>query len=194
MNIVKGTLLCLLVGFISMALSSCSQEPASVKRDTRFFDLAAFIETQSALLDSLQPKVRKKVTIGDTVEEKIVSETNWAKELELFNQADISKPALQTSYEVEEQSAQVRMYKAKANENPNVKYIKATLDSQTGQIVSLEALISRNNYLYRSEKKIWLQCRISPQGRSQITAYRISGKQKLIFNDQVPYQIEAEIL
>ncbi|QHT66692.1 hypothetical protein GXP67_08485 [Rhodocytophaga rosea] len=194
MNIVKWKLSCMLIGFIGSVLFSCGQEPASLKRDTRFFDLAAFIETQSILLDSLQPKVRKKVTIGDTVEEKIVSETNWAKELELFDQADISKPALQTSYEIEEQSEQIRVYKAKANENPNVKYIKTTLDSKTGQIVSLEALISRNNYLYHSEKKIWLQCRISPQGKSQISAYRISGMQKLIFNDQVPYHIEAEIL
>jgi hypothetical protein len=179
---------------MGFGLFGCSEEPGSLKRDTRFFDLAAFIKAQSALLDSLHPKVRKKVTIGNTVEEKIVTETNWTKELELFNQADISKPALQASYEIENESEQVRIYKAKANENPKVKYIKATLDPKTGQIVSLEALISRNNYLYHSEKKIWLQCQISSQGKSQIKAYRISGMQKLIFNDQVPYQIEAEIL
>jgi hypothetical protein len=194
MKVFKMKFAYILMGLIGSVLCGCGNEAASLKRDSRFFDLAAFIETHSSVLDSLHPSVRKKVTIGDTVEEKIVTDTDWNKELELFNQADISKPALQASYEIEEESGQVRVYRAKANENPNVKYIKATLDSKTGQIVSLEALISRNNYLYHSEKKIWLQCRISPQGKSQIIAYGISGMQKLIFNDQVPYQIEAEIL
>lgn len=194
MNIPNRQIVFLLIVYISVALAGCESEPASIKRDSRFFDLSAFIEAQSALLDSLQPRVHKKVTIGDTVEEKIVTETNWAKELELFNQADISKPALQASYQIEEQAGQVRIYKAKANENPKVKYVKAILDSKTGQIISLEALISRNNYLYHSEKKIWLQCTIGSLGKSQIKAYRISGIQKLIFNNQVPYQIEAEIL
>jgi hypothetical protein len=193
MNVFKRKFACIL-GFIGFVLCGCDNDRGSLKRDSRFFDLAAFIETQSSILDSLHPNVRKKVTIGVIMEEKIVTDTDWNKELELFNQADISKPALQASYEIEEESEQVRVYKAKGNENSNVKYIKTTLDSKTGQIISLEALISRNNYLYHSEKKIWLQCRISPQGKSQIIAYGISGMQKLIFNDQVPYQIEAEIL
>lgn len=181
----------LVAGLIS---TGCASEPAGIKKDNRFFDLATFIEGQIVLLDSLHPQVRKKVRIGNTTEEKILPQTNWQKELELFVQVDISKPALQASYLVEEQSDRVRIYKARTDENPSVNYIRAEFDAGSGQILSLEVHISRSNYLYHSEKKIWLQCRINQQGKSQIASYWINGTQKLIFNDQVPYQIEAEIL
>lgn len=177
-----------------LVLAACGNEPADVRKDTRFFDLAHFIEQQVNIMDSLQPQIRKRVKIGENQEEKIITETNWQKELELFVQADISKPAIQVSYQVEEAGDQVRIYKAKEGENPNVKYIKAQFDKASGQIVSLEAHISKSNYLYHSEKKIWLQCRLNSQRKSQVASYRIAGTQKLIFNEQVPYQIEAEVL
>jgi hypothetical protein len=184
-----ASLLCL-----PFLMVSCQNEPANKMQDTRFFDLAVFIKEQITLLDSLDADVTKKVRIGDTYETKTIGNVDWAKELDLFIQADISKPALQASYNIENASNTIRIYKAKNKENPMVKYVKVEFDEPTGQILYIEALISQTNYLYHSQKKISLQCNKNAGNQHRIITYKIDGYQKLIFNDKVPYQIEAQIL
>ncbi len=182
--------LCLLL----LIISGCVDEPVRDQSDNKFVNLSTFIEGQATLLDSLNPKVTKKVLINGKQEQQTLQDINWAKELVLFLQADISKPALQASYQVEEVSTGVRIYKPREEENPDIQYLKVSFEEGTNTIISVEALISRTNYLYHSEKKISLQCRKNTSGHTQIAAYQINGYQKLILGNKVPYQVEARVL
>ena len=186
----------LLIGCISLFfLSGCIDEPV---RDTsgtsKFVNVAGFISNQTALLDSLNPAVEKKVLIGENQEQQTLQNIDWQRELELFIQADISKPALQASFDIEEQDKNIRIFRPREGENPDIDYLKVTFDEKNQQIKALEARISQENYLFESEKMISLQCITNASGQPQISAYQIKGFQKLIFNDKVPYQIEAKIL
>jgi len=162
--------------------------------NSKFVNVARFIEEQTQLLDSVNPPVDKKVLIGQNYEQQTLKDINWKRELEMFMQADISKPAVQAGYELEEQNKIVRIYKPKSGENPDIEYLKISFDEQGQQIQTIEAHISQWNYLYKSEKKISLQCKQNAAGKTQITAYQIKGFQKLLFNEEVPFEIEARVL
>ena len=185
----------LLYGLVCMLFSGCIDEPVRDNSvDTKFVNLARFIQEQTALLDSLNPPVDKKVRVGEKDEQQTLRDINWKKELELFLQADISKPAIQAGFEIEEQSGNVRVFRPRSGENPDIQYLKVSFDEQGRSIQAIEALISQSNYLYKSEKKISFQCKSNRQGQTQITAYQIAGFQQLIFNEQVPYEIQAKVL
>jgi hypothetical protein len=185
----------LLVSFSLFFLSGCIDEPV---RDTsgtsKFVNIASFIDEQTALLDSLNPAVEKKVLIGGKQEHQTLQNIDWQRELELFIQADISKPALQASFDIEEQDKNIRIFRPREGENPDINYLKVTFDEKNQQIKTIEARISQENYLFESEKMISLQCINNVSGQPQISAYQIKGFQKLIFNDKVPYQVEAKVL
>jgi hypothetical protein len=178
-----------------LLLTGCIDEPVrEVAGNSKFVNLAQFIEEQASLLDSLNPAVEKKVLINQAYEQQILHNVNWGRELELFLRADISKPALQASYQIEEQDKQVRIFRPRTGENPDIQYLKISFDEQGQEIKSIEAHISQDNFLYRSEKKINLRCKQNASGQTQIETYQIKGFQKLIFNDQVPYEIQARVL
>lgn len=185
-------MLCCMLFFL---ISGCIDEPVRDATGTsKFVNVAGFIEEQTALLDSLNPAVAKKVLIGDKQEQQTLQNINWQRELELFLQADISKPALQASFDIKEQDKNIRIFKPREGENPDIDLLKVTFDEQSQKIKAIEALISQQNYLFESEKRISLQCIQNASGQTQITAYQIKGFQKLIFNDKVPYEIDAEVL
>jgi hypothetical protein len=189
----KGSLL--FYGLLILLLSGCIDEPVRDASGTsRFVNIAGFIQEQTALLDSLNPPVEKKVLIGEKQEQQTLQQINWQRELELFLQADISKPALQASFEIEEQDKNIRIFRPKVGENPDIDLLKVTFDEKSGRIQAIEALISQENYLFQSEKRISLQCKTNAAGQTQIAAYQIKGFQKLIFNDKVPYTIQAKVL
>jgi hypothetical protein len=178
-----------------LLLGGSIDEPVRDKTgNTQFVNLAQFINQQTIWLDSLNPAVDKKVVIGGESQQKTVQNINWRKELELFLQADISKPALQAAYEIEEVDKRIRIFRPKTNENPNIQYLKIEYEQQTNRIESIEAHISQSNYLYHSERAFRLQCKTTATGQTLITSYWIKGFQKLLFADRVPFEIEARLL
>jgi hypothetical protein len=98
---------------VLLLLTGCIDEPVrDASGNTKFVNLATFIEEQTTLLDSLNPAVDKEVRIGDKSERQTLQNINWQRELELFLQADISKPALQASYNVEDGPGNIRIFQA----------------------------------------------------------------------------------
>jgi hypothetical protein len=180
---------------VLLLLTGCIDEPVrDASSNTKFVNLATFIEEQTALLDSLNPAVDKEVRIGGKYERQTLQNINWQRELDLFLQADISKPALQAAYDIEDGPGNIRIFRPRTGENPNIQYLKVRFGEQGNEIKSIEAHISQSNYLYRSERKFSLQCKQNSSGQTQIAAYQITGFQKLIFNKEVPYEIQASVL
>lgn len=184
---------CLLTYFFLLIFFACSNESVNRLPDNRFVDLTAFVEKQATRLDSANPSVQKRVRMGNDAENKMLQNVNWQEELEVFTQADISKPALRTSYQVTESTKLIRLFTPRTDENPDVQYLRATFDPQSKQLTAIEAHLSRTNYLYWSEKTVAFQCRTNAAGEIQIKAYQIRGFQKLIFNDPVTYEVQAQI-
>jgi hypothetical protein len=165
-------------------LSACSEE-VSENQVKKYFDLKGLIEKQIKTLNTQKPTVEKSIIIADSSENQSVKTIDWAKELELFMQADLNKPAFIQSYQVDSSSMGVK-YTLKETEKLLVKYLNISRKGEDG--ISIEALINNNNYLYATERHLKLSIK-----NSQLIDYQIEGFQKIIFGDKKIFRINGII-
>ena len=78
--------------------ASCIGDGDVVAPDARdaLFDLGAFVAYQDSVLAGRG--IRKTVRVGETVEEKVIGDVDWAAELAAFAGANVNKPALTDAY------------------------------------------------------------------------------------------------
>ena len=174
-------------------LASCETEKNNEDQTKKFFDLKGFIEGQITELNLEKPVVSKSMAIGKERSKLSSKEIDWKKELELFIQADINKPAYKNSYTVNRPDSLTYEYVVKQNEKIPVRYLKIKLDRPGGLPVKIEALLQSQNKLYQSEKKIDLSG-IIKNGKSRTVSYNIDGFQKLITMDKKPFTIQASVM
>jgi outer membrane lipoprotein-sorting protein len=183
-------LLFLLLLFV---LAACSPE-ANQARTGQYFNLASFIEAQISDLDSLHPTVEKTVGSGQAQETRRISAINWTKELDLFLQSDLNKPAYRNSYQVEKKGEQTVIYRSIPGEEVTVKYLKIETDAATGKPRTVEVTMTSENYLYNSEKKLLLHCSPDTQGHWLVRDYQVSGYQQLAFFNKKPFEVKGRVL
>jgi hypothetical protein len=82
-------------------LIACTPEDTKKGARLSFFDLEGYVSQQVQLLQNDQPKAVKSVSLDAQIEEKVLSTLDYRKELELFAQADINKPAWRDKYTVD---------------------------------------------------------------------------------------------
>ncbi len=168
------------------ALLSACNEKVKENQAKKYFDLKGTIEKQIKMLNSQKPTVQKMVIIADSSENQSVTTIDWAKELELFIQADLNKPAFTQSYQVDSSSMGVK-YTLKETEKLPIKYLNINRVGEDG--ISIEAMINNNNYLYETERHLKLSIK-----NNQLTNYQIEGFQKIVFGDKKVFKINGIIM
>jgi hypothetical protein len=86
---------------IALLLPAC--KPA-IKEDgvkIKYFDLKAYFKADSARLSKLNKPILKTVNHNGVIESKEVKIDDWSRELSLFIESDINKPAWRDSYSVQ---------------------------------------------------------------------------------------------
>ena len=151
----------------------------------RYFDLKGLIETQIKTLNTQKPFVQKTILMSEKSESHLVKTIDWAKELELFIQMDLNKPAFIQSYQVDSSSTSVN-YKLKDNEKLPVKYLIISRIGEGG--ISIEALVSNENYLYKTERNLKLSLK-----NNEVYDYQIQGFQKIVFGNKKTFKINGVI-
>ncbi|MEO6499800.1 MAG: hypothetical protein ABIN95_12325 [Mucilaginibacter sp.] len=93
-----------LSGIISVALflPACKPEIKETGATGKYFDLKAYFKADSARLSKLPQPILKTVTHNGVTESKKVRIDNWARELNLFSESDINKPAWRDSYQTQQ--------------------------------------------------------------------------------------------
>ena len=180
------------LAIISISLISCDNPQNNSNQIKRYYDLKGFIASQITQLDKVKPVVFKTMKIGRDQNQLSSKDINWKKELELFIQADINKPAYAQSYLVSRPDSGTFEYNLKPGEDLPVRYLKIKLSVTDGVPVSVRALLRSENKLYQSEKEIDLTCEVK-DNKSRIISYRIEGFQKLATMDKKPFIIEAGV-
>ena len=165
--------------------TSCQSE-STVESTKKYFDLKGLIEKQIKILNTQKPLTQKLVVISDSSESQSVKTINWSKELELFMQADLNKPAFIQSYRVDSSSTSVK-YTLNASEKLPVKYLKISRLGEDG--IAVEALINNNNYLYETERHLKLSVK-----NNNLTNYQIDGFQKIVFGKKKIFKINGTII
>lgn len=171
-----------------LLLAACSQ-PQQAKRTNAYFDLKGFLNGQIAALNAQKPLVSKTALVGEQPETHQTVPVDWARELELFEQADLNKPAYANSYFTEEISKTTTTYRLKSGEDLPVQYLEVIKDENTGQPLKVKATLRTKNYLYESERTLSLTAQ-----NGRLAAYEIDGFQQMFYGDPEPFHLEGRIL
>lgn len=136
--------------------------------------------------------VVKQLMVEGKLNQKQVRDINWERELELFRQADINKPAYRNSYRISTANPLLLQYSLKEGEKLPVRSLTVALDSIHRQPIRIEAVLVTDNPLYQSERHLLLES--GPDGnRHQLKHYRIDGFQQLTFFDRNNFYVEGKL-
>lgn len=167
-------------------------------RKPGYFDVKGFLDQQTAQLSQRQPAVEKQVRLRDgAVETTRVTQTDWSKELQIFYQADINKPALRGAYS-ESVGAPYSNPTGRGQyaytRKPGVDALVESLTINTlggtpkDHLENLTAVVKQDNPLFYSEKKLQLRTR-----NGLLSEYQVTGIQKLVLFDTVRYSVRTRV-
>ncbi|ARK11317.1 hypothetical protein [Fibrivirga algicola] len=178
-----------------LSVTACSTDTAQRTEKPVYFDVAGYVKGQIETLSKQKPGVDKRTQMGDKVERQTTRTVNWSRELELFMQADINKPALRSSYAVARPDSLTYQYTLKPTEkNLTVRSLTVKLDSVTRQPRQIAAVLTTENSLYTSERQIVLESGPRPATNWGVTHYRMQGFQHLIVSDKNTFDVEGTVL
>ena len=170
-----------------MALCACTSPVANQSNDEQedYFDMPNFVAQQLDQLNSKGASVTKRQEVNKKIEEISQDSIDWGKELTLFEEANINKPVLKGSYEVNETTDGTTTYTS-LNEKNKVKVLQVI---KKGEIVAKIAIEwEDNNPIYHSAKALKMDFE-----EGKLITYAIHGYQKMIGNDTLFYNLDAQV-
>jgi len=177
---------------LSLVTFSCENNAAEQQPVNTYFDLKGLIEKQIVYLNERKPKVTKTIMLNGKKEINATAGIDWKKELELFTQADINKPAYKNSYSVTKKNASEFEYLLNSGEDLNVRFLKIKMDTMRKQPYLIQALLKSENKIYKSEKYIELTFS-NKNNEWQPVSYTVKGYQKLLLMDPKSFNVYAKI-
>ena len=186
-------LLLLIIGF-NVSVFTCCTAPQSNKPTGPYYDLKGQVEAQVKLLNQLKAGSNKHAVTGNKTEDISLKSINWEQELELFKEADITKPALSGLYKTDSISQDGRTYvhyTASYSQAP-VRYIKLVLEGKKRTLVRAEAQIKKDNFLTEGSFTISIHLKNTPEGAS-LEHYKAEGWNKVFGSDTTRYSLSGTV-
>ncbi|MCF0057511.1 hypothetical protein [Dyadobacter sp. CY356] len=178
--------------YVLLFLTSCDSAQERESKVMTYYDLKGFIESQVSSLNKEKPEVTKTMRVSGKNETLTSRNMDWKKELELFIQADINKPAYSKSYAITKPDSLTVLYKLKTEESLPVRYLKIEMDKISGTPVVIQALLRSENKLYQSEKNIEMHGSFQG-GKWHLENYIIKGYQKLATMEKKEFDVSAKV-
>ncbi|MFD2572573.1 hypothetical protein ACFSUS_18180 [Spirosoma soli] len=179
--------------FSLLIFSGCTN-PAQQNQPNVYYDVAGFIKRQIAELTAQKPVVTKAVMVNEKRSQQATNDVNWSRELELFSQADINKPALRNSYEIGRPDSLTYKYTLKQSEERlTVRSLLVQLDPTTRQPRRIEAVLQTSNPLYSSERHLLLESGPANGKHWRIAHYKLSGFQQLSYFDKNEFLVDGKV-
>lgn len=177
---------------ILLVISSCSGPPQQ-NQPNSYYDVLGFVKQQISNLSVQKPMVSKAVAVNETRNQQNTRDINWTRELELFTQADINKPALRSSYQIVRPDSLTYQYTLKnSEERLTVRSLRVQVDSVTHQPRRIEAVLQTQNPLYSSERTLLLESGLTG-GQWRVQHYKLAGFQKLPYFDKNKFVVEGRV-
>jgi hypothetical protein len=131
-------------------ISACKPDIKETGDTLQYFDLTGYFKADSARLTRLNPLVLKTVKHNGVAESKKIHINNWGRELSLFSESDINKPAWQDSYTIQNTNNAI-IYTAN---DPELKTREITINKDHGKIKWILILNHTKNILYETSEKL----------------------------------------
>ena len=178
--------------FVLLVVSSCNS-PVQQNQPNVYYDVLGFVRKQVTNMSAQKPMVSKAVAVNETRNQQNTRDINWTRELELFTQADINKPALRSSYQIIRPDSLTYQYKLKnSEERLTVRSLRVQVDSATHQPRRIDAVLQTQNALYSSERTLLLESGLTG-GQWRVQHYKLSGFQKLPYFDKNKFIVEGRV-
>jgi hypothetical protein len=129
---------------------ACKPEIKETGAELKYFDLKEYFKNEALRLTRINAPVNKTVTHNGAGENKNVHIPNWDKELNLFTESDINKPAWKLSYSVQNTPDSV-VYKAKY---PELKTREIIIRKKDGKVTAIVIENDTHNILYSTTEQL----------------------------------------
>ena len=161
--------------------------PKSLYYDTRALLQAA---QKNSATDAL---LKRTVTDDAPEQEALVQHPDWAKELAIFNLADLAKPAWAGMFRVDTapSAAGVKVRYTATSTKPEVRQLTLLLSTK-GVPLAISTQVAASNYLFSSESFAYISFAY-PYGATKpmIDSLAVDGNQKIIFADPFNYHLDG---
>ncbi len=176
--------------FLSCLLLTACTNPAEQNLPPVYYDVAGFMNKQIDDLSARKPAVQKSVSVDNKQSRQTTADINWSRELGLFTQADINKPALRNSYQTERPDSLTYIYTLKPTEERlTVRSLTVQLAEITRKPQRIEAVLQTDNPLYTSERHLFFERKPG----SESIHYTITGFQKLAYATKRDFMVEGRV-
>lgn len=141
---------CLVIGL----LSSCGESEQTTQdlQTEVYFDIKGFFEEEAVRLSRNSNPVHKEITRNrEETESKNITIKDWKKELSLFIESDINKPAWTSSYQVREEGDST-IY---TTSDPNLRTKKIVINMEDEKVAAITISNEVTNQLYTSQEKLY---------------------------------------
>lgn len=177
----------------TLLFSSCDNSAQQTQPNV-YYDVLGFVKHQISDLSAQKPLVSKTVSVNEKRNQQNTNDVNWSRELELFTQADINKPALRSSYQISRPDSLTYQYTLKKSEERlTVRSLMVRFDAVTHQPRLIEAVLQTDNPLYSSERHLLLESSRAGGQSWRVQHYKLSGFQKLSYFDKNEFFVEGQI-
>lgn len=164
------------LGFLMMASACSNPEPGKKTTDKSYFDLKGYFAAEALTLQQQNPLISKTVVLNGSQEEKKLQIADWSKELSIFIDADINKPAWKGEF-THTVTDSLESYTTK---NEKIPVRKVDLHRSGSTIDEISIILHTNNSLYDSADTL-----VYKPGK----LYQINKSQKIRLMDQKSYLI-----
>lgn len=159
-----------------------------------YFDVAGYVNEQVQTLSNQKPDVAKNSMIKGQTKLQNTRDIDWSKELALFAEADINKPAFRNSYTIARPDSLTYQYMLKPTEEKlTVRELSVQLDPKTRKPTRLTALLKTENPLYTSERRLLLESAPTGSNTWGVAHYQVEGFQQLTYFDRNIFRVEGQI-
>ncbi len=170
--------------FLIFFLISCNNE--TKKQTNTYFSLVEFFNQETVRLIKQKKTLNKIIKNDEIIEQKIISEIDWNKELEIFKECDINKPAWKSLYHIEnEQLGNETIVRFTALEDDLLIKNICIKKNIKNNVIEIQINKSTKNNLYSSEEELIYNIE---------TGYSIKRNQKVFLLGNSKLYIKASFL
>ena len=172
----------------------------SSEKEGMLYPIDSLVTAQIQELSAVHARLQKEAVLGETADS--ISYTpgdslNWAKELDIFKQLNIiNKPINYHTYRVEDgiqdSSSNLTVKSFVNTTNVPVRFLRVYYQLSIDKPRKIEASYVEKSTLYVSERLLNLEFS-QINNKTILTSYSISGAQKIILADSVPFLIKGKI-
>jgi len=167
--------------FALLLWASCDK-PEENNNTKNYFDLQQFIAAETKTLSTNSYALKKKNELNGVIDSIGSTAVNWEKELSIFADADINKPAWKKSFSIDSliTDSSLSLFYQALDSNIAIRHLQVNL--LHGQVNQITFKKAKSNFVYNSSQTCSFTRNIG---------FAINGKQKILWFTEKTYAVSG---